>query len=533
MNPADTSQASEQRTLVSTLLDRTCYPHAVDRVELLETHISYVLLAGAYAYKIKKAVDLGFLDFTTLQKRHHYCQEELRLNRRLAPSIYADVIPIAGSPTRPVLGGNGAAIEYAVKMRRFGQDDLFNSMLARGRMTAEHIDQLAAKIAAFHDAASVASLNDAYGTPDAIRRPALENFAQIRDTPAAARNRTDLETLEKWTVRECDELAHDTEARKRHGFVRECHGDFHLGNIALVDGEVTAFDCLEFSANLRWIDVMNEIAFLVMDLRDRNRPDFARRFLNRYLEITGDYAGLPLLRFYAVYRAMVRAKVHALRACAARITAAQRAAALDEYCSYVSLARRQSADARAALIITHGLSGSGKTTHTQVLLEMIDAVRVRSDIERKRNDRLPPLARSGSAIATGLYTAEASTRTYDRLLALADSIVKARYTAIVDATFLERGRRDAFRRLAASLGVPFLILDFTAPDAVLRKRVRRRQEQRRDASEADVAVLQYQLEVQEPLRADERALSVEIDTTRQRDMQTWSAVLASLGLDMR
>jgi uncharacterized protein len=524
-------KSSDQAILAAALLDPAIYPDSGERVERLETHISYVFLAGPYAYKVKKAVDLGFLDFTKLSRRHFYCQEELRLNRRLAPAVYLDVIPIAGSYAHPRLGGDGAPIEYAVKMRRFAQENLFDALLARQCLTSAQIDRLADRIAAFHAATAVASPADPHGSLDAIEQPALENFAQIRRSAAVSLNLADVEALEQWTLEQRTALADEFRARKAGGFVRECHGDFHLGNIAMVDDDITIFDCLEFSANLRWIDVMNEVAFLIMDLRDKKRADLAQRFLNRYLEISGDYAGLRVLRFYVVYRAMVRAKVHALRAAQPGMDAEQKAAALREYRSHVALARRQIDIARAAVLITHGLSGSGKTAQTQMLLETCNAVRIRSDLERKRRHGLAALARSGSAVAAGIYAPENTAATYQRLEDLAARIIAAGYIVIADATFLERHQRAAFRALAASAGVPFLILDFAVPVAILRARIAERARSQRDASEADADVLEHQLRAQEPLRPDELSCAVACDALHAPSRDIWLPVLRRLSLE--
>lgn len=521
-----------QETLVTALLDPSVYSPPVDRVDKLETHISYVLLAGSYVYKIKKAVDLGFLDFRTLTARRFYCQEELRLNRRLAPWLYLDVVPISWNAGRPVFGTNGLPIEYAVKMHRFSQDNLLSALLAHGRLTTAHIDELADKVAAFHAQAAIATEQDAYGTPEAVAAPALENFAQIKAGAAPPPDLADLHTLEAWTVEQLHALAAAFRARKSGGYVRECHGDLHTGNVTLVDGQVTIFDCLEFSANLRWIDIMNEVAFMVMDLHDRKRPDLARRFLNRYLEITGDYEGLPLLRYYVAYRALVRAKVHWLRAHQPGVNAADTARLLAQYRGYIGLALAQTRPARPAIILTHGLSGSGKTTHTQSLVELIDAVRVRSDLERKRLQGLPALARTDSGIEQGAYSADATARTYERLLALAGTIVDAGYTAIVDATFLKRTPRDAFRRLAKMRGAPFVIIDFVADVATLRQRIRARHRRGDDASEADIRVLQRQIETQEPLQPNEQRAVVTYDATQPPPdadrAARWAAVLERL-----
>lgn len=523
----------DQTKLAAALLDPAVYGPTVDEVEKLETHISYVLLAGPHVYKIKKAVDLGFLDFRTLSARHFYCQEELRLNRRLAPTLYLGVIPIAGSIEHPVLGGDGPAIEYAVKMRRFPQDQMLNRLLADGRLTPAHIDELAAKTAAFHAAVAVASSHDAYGTPEAVAQPALENFTQIEASEDALLERADLDFLRNWTEQQCRSLHAVFAARKAADFVRECHGDFHLRNIALVDGAVTPFDCIEFSENLRWIDVMNEVAFLVMDLHDKQRPDLARRFLNGYLEITGDYEGLRVLRFYVVYRALVRAKIHWLRAHQQGVTANQRSALLAQYRAHIALAKEQTQAASPAVLITHGVSGSGKTTATQPLLELIGAVRVRSDIERKRLHRLKPQARTGSRIGQDAYSADATALTYRRLLGLARSIVEAGYTVIVDATFLAHAQRGDFRRLAEALGARFLILDFGADEATLRARIVEREKQHADASEADIAVLEHQLRTEEPLQPEEQSVSVRYEFKGQvsdaEPRKLWAAAVERLG----
>lgn len=527
-NSETPTAAADQDALAAALLDPTVYGDPSARVEKLETHISYVFLVGAHAYKIKKAVDLGFLDFRTLAARRFYCQEELRLNRRLAPALYLDVVAITGTPEHPVLGGEGAPIEYAVKMRRFPQEQLFNALLARGRLAASHLDELAEQIAAFHARAAAATPQDAFGTPEAVGRPALENFEQIRATPPAPPDAAGLDSLYEWTAARLRALDGELRARKQAGFVRECHGDFHLGNVALVDGDVTIFDCLEFSENLRWIDVVNEIAFMVMDLHDKRRPDLAARFLNRYLEITGDYAGLRLLGFYTAYRALVRAKVHWLRARQPGVAAGDEARLLAQFRGYVGLARAQSRPSRAAIILTHGFSGSGKTTHTQSLLETVGAVRIRSDIERKRLHGLEALARTGSGLLAGAYGADATERTYERLLELAEVIAGAGYPVIVDATFLKRAQREPFRRLAHARDLPFAIIDFVAGEAVLRERIGRRERRREDASEAGIEVLEHQLAAHEPFEPDERAAVITYDAGRPPGEAPWTPVLHRL-----
>jgi aminoglycoside phosphotransferase family enzyme/predicted kinase len=502
-----------------------CYPHPVRAIRVLETHISWVMLTGDYAYKVKKPVNLGFLDFSTLEARRRYCEEELRLNRRLAPELYLDVVSIGGPPGNARIGGDGPIIEHAVRMREFPQRALAKSMLSRGQLTAQHVDELARIIAAFHAAAAVAGAADRHGVPEAVLAPALENFRQTLPLLAARADKETLRSLRAWTRREHTRREPEMAARRRQGFVRECHGDLHLGNVAVLDGTPVAFDCIEFNEELRWIDVMNEIAFMHMDLHDRGRPDLAWRFVNRYLEHTGDYPGVAVLRFYGVYRALVRAKVHALRASQPQLAARERARLLRACRGYLRLATRLARRPRRALIITHGLSGTGKTTVTDALIERIGAVRVRSDLERKRLHGVAARARSDSAIGAGIYTPAASAATYDRLAALARGIVESGYTAVVDAAFLSGAERGKFRALARRLRARFVILDFQAPPSVLCARIAQRLRSAHDPSEADLAVLEHQLATHEPLARDEIRAAITFDTTRPVG---WRRVLARL-----
>jgi aminoglycoside phosphotransferase family enzyme len=381
----------------------------------VETHISWVLLTGNYAYKVKKPVDLGFANFSTLALRRRYCKEELRLNRRLAPALYLGVVAIRGTRQRPRVGGKGKILDYAVKMRQFSQAALASRALTRGRFGAVEIDGLAATIAAFHTGTSVVPAGKPFGTPAAILASALQNFDQMLPLIGSPQERRALKTLRQWTEREHAARHDDFEARKSDGFVRECHGDLHLGNIALLDRRPVPFDCIEFSDDLRCIDVMSEVGFLAMDLIDRHRADLAWRFLNRYLEATGDYGGITVLRFYLVYRALVRAKIHLMRARQPRLERSEQRRLLGCFRVYLRLARQLAASRRGAIIIAHGLSGSGKTTATQSLIEQAGAIRLRSDLERKRMHGLAALAASGSGLATGLYTPARTAAVYLRL----------------------------------------------------------------------------------------------------------------------
>lgn len=505
--PADSSAR-----LAAALCEPSAYPHTPQRVLHLETHISHVFLTGPWAYKIKKPLNLGFLDFSNLEKRQRYCAEELRINRRLAPELYLDVVAISGTADRPQVEGKGAPIEYAVKMQQFSQEGMLERVLERGELSGELVDTIALQVAQFHAGLPPAALETAFGTPASVTGPARQNFEQLAPLIDSTEQRAMLDGLRRWSEAQADLLEEALAARKRDGFVRECHGDLHLGNMVLVDGRVRIFDAIEFNPELRWIDVINETAFLVMDLTQRARADLAWRFLNGYLEHTGDYAGARLLRYYIVYRALVRAKVAALRAAQPGQSAAQRKTLHAKVGAHLRLADHVATAARPALIIHFGFSGSGKTTASQWILESIGAIRVRSDVERKRLHGLPASARTGAALGAGLYAQEDTRATYERLAAAAEAVLLGGGVALVDATFLSAQQRDRFRALAQSLSVPFGIAHFSADPSVLRKRVMRRQHEQRDASEAGLEVLQHQLEAHDPLSDAERKCTFEFDT---------------------
>lgn len=503
--------------LIEALLNPARYPHPVAQVRLVETHISYVLLTGQFAYKIKKAVNLGFLDFSTLAQRRFFCEEELRLNRRLAPELYLAVVAIGGPPERPRIEADTeadtAVVEYAVKMREFPQAALFDRLLAKGTLFTGQIDALADQVASFH-ARLPRAVDHSHGTPAAIWAPVAQNFSQlhgnllISDDPIA--DRALLDALKIWSRDEYLRLHGFLLNRQHGGFVRECHGDLHLGNVAQVGGMPVIFDGIEFNPGLRWIDVMSEVAFLSMDLQERGRPDYSQRFLNRYLEATGDYAGLRVLPFYRVYRALVRAKVAHIRALQAPATEHFKHAT--RCAQYLNFAWQACLPQRRHLLLMVGVSGSGKTWLSQAILERTGAVRLRSDIERKRLAALPADAHSASVVAGGLYAAKATRATYQRLFRLARVILEAGYPVLIDAANLKFWQRRLFRSLARSLDVPFLIVACHAPESILHRRLLARAQVGLDASEADIAVLHHQLQNSDPLSTEEQALSLSIDS---------------------
>jgi hypothetical protein len=476
-------------------------------VRVIETHISWVLLIGEYAYKIKKAVDLGFLNYLELSSREHFCAEELRLNRRTAPELYLDVVAIGGSVAAPQFGGL-PAIEYAVKMRRFPDDALMDARLRQGRVEPSHIDALASTVAIFHERAATVDAQMAFGNAATIRAAAMLNFGQMRTLLKDAADLRQVAKLEKATMREWKSRAALFAERRSAGRVRECHGDLHLGNIALIDDVPVPFDGIEFAPALRWIDVLDEVAFTMMDLLRHGRADLAWRFLNAYLEATGDYAGVGVLRFYLAYRAAVRAKVAAIRA--SQSAGSDRNSGLQTCRAHLLLAQLCLTERHPALIITDGLPGSGKTTFAQYLLEQLGAVRIRSDVERKRSFGLSALEGSRK-LDVDIYSRQATAQTYDRLRALASDLLLTGHTVVVDAAFLRSDEREQFRTLAQAVASPFVIATLDADVNTLRTRLGKR---RHDASEADVNVLEKLQAVQQPLSVHEQDVAVRFNTMR-------------------
>jgi hypothetical protein len=500
-NRARRAKRPARAPLPEALLDPRCYGAGVSSVRLVETHISWVFLTGRYAYKVKKPVKLPFVDFSTLALRKRFCDEELRVNRRLAPELYLGVVPIGGSAAAPRVGRK-PAFEYAVKMREFPADARLDRQLAADGVPAAAFQEFGERLAEFHGSLPRVRGIDA-GDAGAV---ALRNVDELSEYLRPGKNE-EIQRLRAYTERSRARLTPVFARRAAQGAHRECHGDLHLQNLLWSGGKIVAFDALEFDRTLRDVDVISEAAFPAMDLQAAGRTDLKYRFLNRYLEIGGDYDGLDVLRFYLVHRALVRAKVAAIKP-------AQSAAAQDESQRYLRTALELVEPHRPILVVTHGLSGSGKTSVSDGLAAQLPAIRARSDVERKRLHGLAASARSGSGLGTGLYAAAASRRTYAALATIADAALRNGENAIVDAAFLRRAERLEMRQVAAMNAAYFAIVECTASAAELRRRITTRAKAGRDASEADLRVLEHQLATFEPLDPAERRHTVTVDTER-------------------
>ncbi len=504
---ADTPAAS---TLIASMSNPEAFDHPVRYIRTIETHISWILLTGDYAYKIKKPVDFGFLDFSTLDKRHYFCDEELRLNRRFSPQIYLDVVPICGSETAPRINGQGKVIEYAVKMREFPQQCLLNEYAANGKLTPQIVDAIADKLSEIHAGAERAGPASEYGSSTEVAHWSDENLAHIARAIPQERLPESYFRIKQW-YHENSQLLEVVDSRKAHGFVRECHGDLHLGNMANIDGEIMLFDCIEFNPELRWIDTVSEAAFVAMDLYARGYPGYCWRFLNRYFEKSGDYAGIMLLRYYFVYRALVRAKVEALRA-AQEPRGEGQPEHIASAIEYIELASDWAFSHRAGLIIMHGLSGSGKSTVAAQLVEALEAIQLRSDVERKRLFALAASDDSRSAPGEGIYSPEATAATYRRLGEIATVILDAGFTVIIDATLLRESQRISLLTLKSARPYKRIIVHCEAPEAELRRRI---VERKNDPSEASLEVLDMQIDMQQPIGQSEHDLATVVNVGKR------------------
>lgn len=497
--------------LIKNLQNPSLYDHPVEQFQVIETHISWVILTGPYAYKIKKPVDFGFLNFTKLADRKRFCEEELRLNQRLTKDIYLEVLPITGTEANPQLGGDGEVIDYVLKMRQFPQEQLLSQLQARGELTEAHIDQLAKQIAQFHNITPRVPVEHELGSPDIIMAPVRQNFEQVREMlPEDKAGFAQLDALEAWAESTYERLQPLLVERKANGFVRECHGDIHLNNAAVLDGHVVIFDCIEFNEPFRLIDVTSDIAFLVMDLEDRKLYPLANRLLNNYLEETGDYQSLELMSFYKAYRAMVRAKV-ALFSLGHVTERSVKEAILKQYYNYANLAESYTLIPKRCLLITSGVSAVGKSYISAKVVEQFGAIRLRSDVERKR-------LFGADTPTEKLYSVDATIKTYNHLYQLAKNSLRAGYRVVLDAAYLKHDERLKAKQVAEEVGVPFLILDCEAPLEVIEKNLAKRMALANDPSDATLEVVKQQLTWREPLTTDEKTMSYLIETQNQESV---------------
>ena len=483
------------------------YPHPVGDIVLQQTHISWVILTGDYAYKVKKPANFGFLDFSTLEQRHLFCQAEVRLNQRLAPALYLEVVPITcDAPGTYALAGTGTVVEYAVKMRQFRQEDLWLHCFAQGRLTVQDLEALGTQIAQFHQASPTNDHITQFGSLEMIRQVVESNYAATATY------------VREWGL---DQEFHDIRAftdhyfiqhpdwfreRQTAGKIRECHGDLHLGNICFFQGQICVFDCIEFNEEFRLIDGMYDVAFLVMDLEFRGRQDLAYAFLNRYLEWTGDYLAARLLPFYCSVRAYIRAKVNSFLTSDPAAPPSLREAAKTMALQYYRSAWHYSQKRSPRLWVMAGLSGAGKSTVARYLSQRYGAIHLRSDAVRKHLAGVPLYAKGGAE----LYTPHMTERTYGELLRLAVALLAEGQAVVLDAKYDRVALRQQVLAAVHHLPVSLRILHVHAPMEVLRERLQARTG---DIADATADLLAQQAQQWEPFTAAELPWVTPVDTT--------------------
>lgn len=511
------------------LIDQLClpqsYPHPVEVITTIETHISVVFLTGQYAYKLKKPVDFGFLNFTQKADRHHFCLQELRLNCRTAPNLYLDVVPIFASPgdglqvattsdsTAPFI--SAVPIDYLVKMHQFEPNSVLGRYLSENEVSSEQEQHVAQQIGKLHLTSECVKKESSMGEPETVLQPMLDNF------PTLIENCTEdytprLQALLAWTEHSFYKLRPLLAKRKQNGFIRECHGDLHLDNIALINDVPTLFDGIEFNDAFRWIDGLNDLAFLLIDLDFREQHGFKRRLLSEYLSITGDYDGLELLSFYQVYRSLVRAKISALRL----NQLSKESVDFHHYrqitMQYIHQAEEEAFKRQSPqIILLQGVSGSGKSHLSKQLLEQFEAVVISSDIERKRLFGILSTGRVSEADKKTLYSPQMSQRTYQRLQDLTEQLLRFGISVIVDATFLKVQHRNPFYKLAQKKGAKCKTIYIETDENTARHSVEQRLRLNSDPSDADVSVMLKQLKVIEPPTSTERALVLKASELRR------------------
>ncbi|MBI2935145.1 MAG: AAA family ATPase [Chloroflexi bacterium] len=453
------------------------YPDRPSAVEVIQTQMSVVFLTGNYAYKIKKPVNLGYLDYTSLEQRQLNCKQEVTLNQRLCPDHYFGVVPVTLHEGRYLIDGPGQTVEYAVKMKQLPRDRTMDVLLRSNAVTAAMLHDLAERIAVFHARAATGPVISEFGSPEAIRRNIDENFSQ---TEAYLNNVISLRRLRRLNSYSISFLERNEgllRSRAAGGRVRDCHGDLHLAHVCFCDG-ICIFDCIEFNERFRYCDVASEIAFLAMDMDRYDRPDLSDSMVNNYVTAAGDPGLLELLDFYKCYRAMVRAKVNCFKLNDPLLAETEKEAASETARRYFTLAESYTLKStRPVLIVMMGLVASGKSALARAVSEATGAPVVSSDVTRKQLAGVPLRERHFEEYGAGLYAREATRKTYAALYARAGTILKKGKAVVLDATFRKQAEREAAWSLAQEFGARFLLVECRCPEEETRKRLARRLEQ--------------------------------------------------------
>jgi aminoglycoside phosphotransferase family enzyme/predicted kinase len=517
--------------LVEALSRPDFYPHRPVTVELVQTHISFVFIAGDLVYKVKKAVDFGFLDFTTLVKRKYFCEEELRLNRRLAPEIYLEIIAIGEDTGGTLRLGSGRPVEYAVVMKKLPLERMLKKLLAEGNAGVEAMDAIAAKVADFHGNAATGGEIDRIGGIDTIRHNHNENFEQTEKYIGRTISKPRYRFLRDYVTRFLEREQALLEKRVRDHRIRDCHGDLHAEHICLADG-IIIFDCIEFNKRFRYGDVAAEVAFLAMDLDYNGYPEHARAFVEAYMHHSGDRELYRLLDFYRSYYATVRGKVISFRVDDPHIENADRADAARTAESYFDLAFSYAArPANKTLVLMAGLMGTGKSVLARALAPVIGAQIVQTDAVRKQLLLIPSSEHRYDEFGRGIYSDDISRKTYEKALEVALEKLTTDPAVIVDASY--RSRQERLRAIEAGrqAGADVIVVECTCPEEIIQGRLHSRQSGGGDVSDGRWEIFQAQKKNFEKIDEIPKTLHLVVDTSQAADEMVMTVVRNLAGLE--
>ncbi len=499
--------------VVRFLLRPESYEHRPPSVEFVQTHISYVFLAGDLVFKIKKPVRFSFLDFSTIERRRFYCAEEVRLNRRLAADVYLGVVSIVADAGgyRFAAADDPAAVEYAVEMKRLPEDRMFSAILAAGAARDDHVDEIAQRLAGFHRQARGGADVAEWASPERLLATMEGDFSEAERYRGRTVSRFRDESLQKFCGGFVRAHAALLRQRQRDDRIRECHGDLRAEHICFAD-RLVMIDCIEFGEEFRNRDVAAEVGFLAMDIEFLGRPDLAERLVERYAALSRDAALERLVPFYQCYFAYIRGKVESLKALEEEVDRRDRAASEELAKRHFALANRYSWSYSPMVLAVAGLSGSGKTTVAAELASRTGFFHLSSDVVRKELAGLPGDRPSDESVRAELYGEELGRKTYDSLIERARDLAAQGNGVVLDATFQRRSNRDDAATAAAETGAPFLLVECRCDEAEVRRRLEARVRSGRGASDADWQVYVEQRRVYEELADAEKPRGFQVDS---------------------
>lgn len=503
------------------------------KLQMIQTHISFVILTDSYAYKIKKPVDFGFLDFSTLDKRKHFCEEELRLNSRLCPELYESVITFTKTDNGNHLeiNGKGPVADYAIKMKQFPQDNIMTHLLKKDLITKVHIDDLVDQLVSFYNESPASKEISSYGSVNAVKKNIDENFEQTKDKIGVTISKDQFEHIKQVNDLFFNENSTVLNQRKENGFIKSCHGDLHSGNIVLFNSSLCIFDCIEFNKRFRYIDVASDIGFLAMDLDIQNRPFLSSYLIHQYIEKSKDSSLLTVLNLYKSYRAYVRGKVLGFQLDDPHFNQKKKQELLQQISLYFELSDYyaflmdiQIKQKRPIVFMMSGLTGTGKSTVANKIAVDYNATVINSDVVRKETEGIDKFERHLDDPNTGMYSPKRVHQTYKNVMDYAKDILKRENNVVLDATFQKRKHRLMAKALAEKFNALFIPVYCTCPESVAKKWLEERMKSK-SVSDGRWEIYQTQKETFDMFADDEQPV---IFNTAEEDFEARMALFYSI-----